>query len=622
MLETERLAHGLWRKYETGCREVSRKGDDPTRGALRASDSVMIETATRSGIAHALSTSVSLTDAATIVTQHAMAALRASGVHVEHGWDPHAERGWGRPAEARPPRTLEVLAAVGVGVPPVGLCVPYPGSLTPDSIESLEPESVGTDCIGWRPGPPLSSTAPRSGTFCPSLVVPLTSEGQVHGALVLRRLNGDTPFTGDDVLHARVLGDLAAAALWRNELVAALRESENRFRQIADNIHEFIWLSDPEFTTHFYVNPAYERIWGRSREGLHADPTLLLDGVHPDDRERVEEALLGMPRGEYDIEFRVVRPDADVRWVSSRGVPVRNERGEIQRIAGITEDITDRKQVEVARRRLLERERAAREASEEALAAAELRQRELKRVTESRTRLIRGFTHDVKNPLGAANGFLALLTEGVYGALEPPQVESIERARHSIRSALDLVTQALDMARAEAGELLVNRMSTDVRVVIFEIAEEFRAQATTARLSLALELPPSLPEIESDPARIRQVLANLLSNAVKYTPGGGSITIRADACASPAAPRPGEWVVVDVIDTGKGIAADQQPHLFEEFARFEPDAAEGAGIGLAISQRVAQALGGVIRVDSRLDAGSTFSLWLPASRETVSRAMS
>jgi PAS domain S-box-containing protein len=107
------------------------------------------------------------------------------------------------------------------------------------------------------------------------------------------------------------------------------RENELYFIQIADNIREFIWLSDVEFTTHYYVNSAYERIWGRSRESLYEDPASLLEGVHEDDRDRVRLALRGLKRGEYDIEFRVVRPDGEVRWVWSRGVPVRDASGEI-----------------------------------------------------------------------------------------------------------------------------------------------------------------------------------------------------------------------------------------------------------------------------------------------------
>jgi PAS domain S-box-containing protein len=363
-------------------------------------------------------------------------------------------------------------------------------------------------------------------------------------------------------------------------------DPETPLRQIAENLREFIWLSNAEFTTHYYVNPAYERIWGRSRASLYADARSLLEGVHPEDREHVSRALLEMPLGEYNIEYRVVRPDGEVRWVWSRGFPVRDDEGRAHRIAGITEDITARKQAEEER----------------------------ERVAESRTRLIRGFTHDVKNPLGAADGFLALLLDGVHGELAAPQTASVERARRSIRSALDLIAQVLEVARAEAGELDIRARSVDVNALVSQAAEDWRAQAQANGLSLSLELAPDLPTIESDPARVAQVIANLVSNAIKYTPRGGRITLRAQAPVAPVARvarTDGEWIVIEVADTGKGIAAAQQAMLFREFTRFEPQAAHGAGIGLAISQHVAHALGGEIRVRSAPDLGSTFSLWLP-----------
>jgi PAS domain S-box-containing protein len=364
------------------------------------------------------------------------------------------------------------------------------------------------------------------------------------------------------------------------------RESENHFRQIADNIHEFIWLSDVDFSTHYYVNPAYERIWGRTRESLYHDPRSLLEGVHEEDRERVKAALLRLSKGEYDIEFRVVRPDGDVRWVWSRGVPVRDANGDVSRIAGITEDITARKQAEL----------------------------ELSRITESRTGLIRGFTHDIKNPLGAADGFLALLSEGIYGDLTDKQGGSIAKARRSIASALDLINHLLELARAESGQLELQRVETDVGAVASQITDAFRAQAEAKGLSLFLEPMPQLPQIESDPARVRQVLANLVSNAVKYTPSGGRVTVQTRPGSPGEGPGARESVAIEVADTGPGIEPESQRKLFQEFTRFDPKAASGAGIGLAISQRIANALGGAIRVESKPGTGSKFTLWLPGRR--------
>ena len=116
-----------------------------------------------------------------------------------------------------------------------------------------------------------------------------------------------------------------------------------------------------------------------------------------------------------------------------------------------------------------------------------------------------------------------------------------------------------------------------------------------------------MPPVETDPTRLRQVVGNIVSNAVKYTPEGGHLAIHVGAKA--------RELVIDVSDDGPGIAEEKLPMLFTEFTRFDPTAAEGAGIGLAISQKIAQALGGQITVESRVGAGSTFTLHLPTAGE-------
>jgi hypothetical protein len=556
----------------------------------------------------------------------------------------------------------------------------------------------------------------------------------------------------------------------RRRTEEALRESEEMLRQIAENIREVFWVSDPDYTRMYYVNPAYETLWGRSREELYRDPRTFLEGVHRDDRERVRAAIPEMATGSFDVRYRIVRPDGAVRWLWARSSPVRDERGEIVRSVGIVEDVTRLKEAEEEQARLLARERQARDeaerrAVEEAalrsaaaavtasftveeasrriaesaleatradgafveridadrweievaavagertpplgtrtpyagsltekavetrtpqLAAAaadgsrdvggevggassalvvpllnagepigtlvlvrgperaafrpgeverartfgdlaalafrkihlledsEKRREELERVTESRARLIRGFSHDLKNPLGAADGHAQLLQDEVLGALAKRQAESVGRIRASIRSALELINDLVELARAEAGQLELEPRPTDVREVARELAEDYRAQAEGAGLRLDTTLPDEFPVIRSDPTRVRQVLGNLISNAIKYNRPEGSITVRAAVRSRRGA---GEFAVVEVADTGIGIAEDKLRLLFEEFSRLAPAAAHGAGLGLAISQKIARALGGEITVRSAPGAGSTFTLWLPVEGE-------
>ncbi len=124
-----------------------------------------------------------------------------------------------------------------------------------------------------------------------------------------------------------------------------LRESQERFRQLAEHIREVFWLTDPEKNQMIYISPGYEDIWQRTCESLYAAPLSWLDAIHPDDRDRILDAALSkQATGEYDEEYRIVRPDGTVRWIWDRAFPIRDTSGRVYRIAGLAEDITERKQ--------------------------------------------------------------------------------------------------------------------------------------------------------------------------------------------------------------------------------------------------------------------------------------
>jgi PAS domain S-box-containing protein len=240
------------------------------------------------------------------------------------------------------------------------------------------------------------------------------------------------------------------------------------------------------------------------------------------------------------------------------------------------------------------------------LEEAERRRDDLEQAVESRSRLMRGFTHDVKNSLAAALGNAELLLEqGVLGDLDDAQRRSLAQIRSSIGSAVALIDDLLELARAEAGQLEIRWAATDVREPARALAGEYHATAEKAGLRIDLRMPDRMPVIESDASRIHQVLANLISNAIKYTGPGGHVVVSARADA--------RHISVDVTDTGPGIPGDQQALLFEEFWRSDRRE-KGAGLGLAIGRRVARLLGGDITVDSEPGRGSTFTLRLPRER--------
>jgi len=246
----------------------------------------------------------------------------------------------------------------------------------------------------------------------------------------------------------------------------------------------------------------------------------------------------------------------------------------------------------------------------EMLEEAQRRSDELEHITESRARLMRGFSHDVKNPLGAADGYAQLLEDGVLGALSPEQQRSVARIRRAIRTSLDLIQDLLELARAEAGQLALERITTDVAAAAREVAEDYRAQAESAGITLEVHAPESLA-VTTDPTRVRQVLANLISNAVKYAPES-RVTVTTERRDDGPGVERVPCIAISVADTGPGIPVDKQEQIFQEFTRLTPGAQHGAGVGLAISRRIARLLGGDITVVSEPGRGATFTFVLPA----------
>ncbi|HEX2168518.1 MAG TPA: ATP-binding protein [Longimicrobiales bacterium] len=380
-----------------------------------------------------------------------------------------------------------------------------------------------------------------------------------------------------------------------------LRESEERYRLLADMIPQHIWTTNPD-GYHTYFSRRWYEFTGSTPGETQGDGWL--DLLHPDDRERtIAEWEKSLRTGErYSVEYRFRNTAGEYRWFWGQALPQRNEDGEIVRWFGTLTDISERRRLGEERERLLHAEREAR-------AEADRRREELERVTESRTRLMRGFSHDLKNPLGAADGHAQLLEDGIIGDLSERQRDSVGRIRRSIHTSLRLINDLLELARAEAGQIETECVATDVTQAAREVADDFRAQAAAAGLAISVNGPESL-QAETDPTRLRQILANLVSNAVKYAPNGEA-TLTADMKRNGDSNRPGSWVVVSVSDNGPGIPEDKRDMIFHEFTRLDPEAQAGAGVGLAISRRIAQLMGGDLTVESEVGRGSTFTLWLP-----------
>lgn len=247
------------------------------------------------------------------------------------------------------------------------------------------------------------------------------------------------------------------------------------------------------------------------------------------------------------------------------------------------------------------------------LEASETRSRELEEAIESRTRLMRGFSHDLKNPIGAADGHAALLEDGMLGELNEPQMKSVVRIRAALKNAVSLINDLVELARAESGQIVIKQQPVDVREIVRELVASYRPAAEQAGLSIQRTLG-KVPIVSTDADRVRQILGNLLSNAVKYTPAGGQIDVRTGTSTS-GGPDERDYVTIEVADTGIGIPQDKVESLFTEFERIDPTVKPGAGLGLAISRRIARLLGGDVTVTTERGAGSTFTLLVPGGGE-------
>ncbi|MEX2584228.1 MAG: HAMP domain-containing sensor histidine kinase, partial [Gemmatimonadota bacterium] len=238
---------------------------------------------------------------------------------------------------------------------------------------------------------------------------------------------------------------------------------------------------------------------------------------------------------------------------------------------------------------------------------------ETARAVEARAYLIRGFTHDVKNPLGAADGYASLLELGVRGKLADDQAETVRRIRRSISGAIEIIDELLDLSRLESGGLRTARVETDVNALVAESVRQHAVAAEAAGLDLSFEpLGHAAPGVVfTDPDRVAQIVGNLISNAVKYTPAAGRVRVSVLDREDPDAPHPGRWITIAVQDTGPGIAPEEIDRIFTEFHRVPGSPGEGHGLGLAISRGVARLLGGEVTVRSVVGEGSEFLLWLP-----------
>src|SRR5687768_18074762 len=258
---------------------------------------------------------------------------------------------------------------------------------------------------------------------------------------------------------------------------------------------------------------------------------------------------------------------------------------------------------------------------------------ELLRANRAKSEFLANVSHELRTPLNAIVGFVDLLRDGVYGALNSRQVGPVERIEASANHLRHLVDQVLDLAKMAAGRLEVHTEPLELRPFVFDVASEVEPLVTEKGLSFSLTVGATLPRVRTDPTHLRQILINLLGNAVKFTTAG-SISVRGKLVGNETraglpsvlnaatalllrSPRPdGLWIALQVVDSGIGIAEQDRERIFDEFEQVNAgprgdSMRRGTGLGLSISRRLARLIGGDITVESELGRGSVFTIWLP-----------
>ena len=369
---------------------------------------------------------------------------------------------------------------------------------------------------------------------------------------------------------------------------AALRESEQRFRNILNNVPIGVVYTDLQGRVK-QTNPRFCELTGYSADELEVmEPH---EYTLPEDVAQDAGLTAQLLRGEIPIYRR------HKRYISKTGATVsvqatvsvlRDSQGQPRHIVAVAEDITEHLKLEDA-----ERAREAAEASNRA-----------------KSEFLSRMSHELRTPLNAMLGFAQLLELDQRHPLSDTQLPWVSQIQQAGWHLLEMINDVLDLSRIESGNLRLHTETLNLAELLTATVAMVEGDAKTRRILIVQELGENTATVLGDATRVKQILTNLLSNAVKYNAEGGRIHIASRACAP-------DKVEIAVTDTGMGMTPEQLAELFQPFNRLgrERSAHEGTGIGLVISQRLAELMGGSLSARSIAGKGSSFILTLPGSAD-------
>ncbi|EMI15758.1 sensory transduction histidine kinase [Rhodopirellula maiorica SM1] len=370
------------------------------------------------------------------------------------------------------------------------------------------------------------------------------------------------------------------------ETLQKLRESESRLLMAAETTGFGTYEYNIETQRSVWSSQLY-RIFG-IEEGTPLIGSKLLNHIHVKDRDRFlrlyHKAIQPGASERHSIQFRIVRPDGEVRWVVDSGRVLFDDdeaSHKSRRLIGTLQDITEQKDFEQS----LKRARRVAEAA-----------------NRSRGEFLANMSHEIRTPMTAILGHADILKDHLR---DPDNVQAVETIRRNGAYLLEIINDILDLSKIDAGKLEIERERIQLDSLVADIRSLMDVRAKEKELPLLVEFEGLIPEmIETDAVRLRQILLNLLGNAIKFTDRGKIRLVVRYVSAE-------ERIQFDVIDTGIGISPEILSTLFQPFQQADNSSTRsfgGTGLGLAISRRLAQALGGDVTVQSRFGHGSTFSV--------------
>jgi PAS domain S-box-containing protein len=336
----------------------------------------------------------------------------------------------------------------------------------------------------------------------------------------------------------------------------------------------------------------YEGMLGYARGELEPNINAWIRSVHPDDLERVQQTLQDYLAGHlpsYEVELRLHCKSGGYKWILCRGtVMTRDTKGRPLRMIGIHSDISERKAAELA---LIE-------ARETAI-----------RANRAKSDFLSSMSHELRTPMNAIIGFAQLLEYD--SGMTADQQDNVHEILKAGQHLLDLINEVLDLAKIESGRIDLSMEEIELAALGEDCRQLIQPIADKTGISLMIDLPAE-SIVFADRVRLKQVFLNLLSNAIKYNRAAGSVQLTA------ASVKPGRWRIA-IADTGLGIAPERIGDLFQPFNRLGAEAGEieGTGIGLTITHRLVDMMGGEMGVDSTLGVGSTF--WLELAMGHVAK---